>query len=112
MDDLDRVRERAVRLFALALQARERGYTFNQVLWNPGWGCGMTTASEFREYAKECLAWADEAETDEQRQSFLDLARDWTLAAPHLEGRLGQNDLLSRSSIYVKRHRRVPLSSA
>jgi hypothetical protein len=46
----------------------------------------MTTASEFREYAKECLAWADEAETEEQRQSFLDMARDWTLAAFHLEG--------------------------
>ena len=23
----------------------------------------MTTGNEFREYAKECLAWADEAET-------------------------------------------------
>ena len=46
----------------------------------------MTTASEFREYAKECLAWADEAETDSQRQSFLDMARDWTLAAMRLEG--------------------------
>ena len=52
----------------------------------------MTTASEFREYARECLAWADEAETDEQRQSFLNMARDWTLAALRLEGRLGQND--------------------
>jgi hypothetical protein len=39
----------------------------------------MTTASEFREYAKECLAWACEAETEDQRQS-------WTLAALRLEG--------------------------
>jgi hypothetical protein len=44
----------------------------------------MTTADEYREYAKECLHWADEAETDEQRQSFLDMARDWTLAALRL----------------------------
>jgi hypothetical protein len=46
----------------------------------------MTTANEFREYAKECLEWADQAETDDQRQSFLDMARDWTLAALRLEG--------------------------
>jgi hypothetical protein len=52
----------------------------------------MTTADEFREYAKECLRWADEAETDEQRQSFLDMARDWTLAAMRLDGMLGQDD--------------------
>ena len=52
----------------------------------------MATADEFREYAKECLRWADEAETDDQRQSFLDMARDWTLAALHLDGMLGQND--------------------
>ena len=41
----------------------------------------MTTADEYREYAIECLRWAEEAETNEQRQSFLDMARDWTLAA-------------------------------
>jgi hypothetical protein len=46
----------------------------------------MTTAEEYREYAKECLGWADETETDDMRQSFLDMARDWTLAALHLEG--------------------------
>jgi hypothetical protein len=46
----------------------------------------MTTADEFREFARECLQWADEAETDDQRQSFLDMARDWTLAAFRLEG--------------------------
>jgi hypothetical protein len=49
----------------------------------------MTTADEYRDYAKECLQWADEAETDDQRQSFLDMARDWTLAALRLEGAFG-----------------------
>jgi hypothetical protein len=46
----------------------------------------MATAGEYREYAKECLKWATEADTDEFRQSFLDMARDWTLAAMRLEG--------------------------
>ena len=41
----------------------------------------MTTASEFCEYARECLEWADAAETEEQRESFLDMAKHWTLAA-------------------------------
>jgi hypothetical protein len=45
----------------------------------------MTTANEFREYANECFRWADEAVTDNERQSFLDMARDWTLAALRLE---------------------------
>jgi hypothetical protein len=44
----------------------------------------MTTADEFRQYAQECLEWAKQAETDDQRQSFLDMARDWTLAALRL----------------------------
>jgi hypothetical protein len=47
-----------------------------------------TTANEFRDYAKECLKWADEAKTDDQRQSFLDMARDWTLAAARFDGAL------------------------
>jgi hypothetical protein len=46
----------------------------------------MTTANEYREFSKECLKWADESETDDMRKSFLDMARDWTLAAMRLEG--------------------------
>jgi hypothetical protein len=57
-------------------------------MWNPGWGRVMTTADEYRQYANECLRFADAAETDDQRQSFLDMARDWTLAALRLEGTL------------------------
>lgn len=44
----------------------------------------MATADDYRQYAVECLHWAEEAETDHQRQSFLDMARDWTLAALYL----------------------------
>lgn len=46
----------------------------------------MTTADEYRLFAWECLEWAEEAATDGERQSFLDMARDWTLAAFRLDG--------------------------
>jgi hypothetical protein len=49
----------------------------------------MTTADEYRQYAKECLQFADEAKAADQRQSFLDMACDWTLAALRLEGLCG-----------------------
>jgi hypothetical protein len=48
----------------------------------------MATADEYRAYAKECLKWAAEAEADDDRRSFLEMARDWTLAAMRLEGTL------------------------
>jgi hypothetical protein len=47
MDDAARVRERAVRLYALALQARDRGYT---------------SASELERLANETMAHAEELE--------------------------------------------------
>ena len=46
----------------------------------------MTTVDEYRRFAEECLKWATEADTEEFRQSFLSMARDWTLAAMRLEG--------------------------
>jgi hypothetical protein len=41
----------------------------------------MTTSREYRQFAHECTKWADETETDEARNAFLDLACDWTFAA-------------------------------
>lgn len=46
----------------------------------------MTTAKEYREFAIECLRWATEVESEEDKQAFLDMARDWMLAAMRLEG--------------------------
>jgi hypothetical protein len=46
----------------------------------------MTTASEYRQFATECLRWAAEAETEDDREAFLQLAHDWTLAALRIEG--------------------------
>ena len=47
-----------------------------------------TTAKEYREFAAECLRWATEVDSEEDRKSFLDMARDWTLAAMRVEGTL------------------------
>jgi hypothetical protein len=46
----------------------------------------MATAKEYREFAAECLRWATEVDSEQDRQSFLDMARDWTLAAMRPEG--------------------------
>jgi hypothetical protein len=46
----------------------------------------MATVSEYWQFADECLRWAAEAETEDDRKAFLELARDWTLAALRLEG--------------------------
>ncbi len=48
-----------------------------------------TTAKEYREIAAECLRWwATEVRVMDDPQAFLDMARDWTLAAIRLEGLL------------------------
>ncbi len=41
----------------------------------------MVTAKEYRELAVEFYRWADEAEAEEIRDTYLRLAREWTLAA-------------------------------
>jgi hypothetical protein len=53
----------------------------------------MVTAKEYRELAIEYYKWADEAETDQVRATYLRLAREWTLAA------LGANGLSASTSI-------------
>jgi hypothetical protein len=46
----------------------------------------MATAREFQEFADECMRWAVEARTEDQRQAFLQMASAWTQAALRLEG--------------------------
>jgi hypothetical protein len=41
----------------------------------------MVTATEYRDLALKFYRWAAEAETDEVRDTYLRLARGWTLAA-------------------------------
>jgi hypothetical protein len=40
-----------------------------------------TAAEQYREYARECAQWAAEAQTDEARGIFLQMAQQWIEAA-------------------------------
>jgi hypothetical protein len=57
-----------------------------EVAGTPAWETAMATGDGFRQYAQECLRWADQAKTEEECAVFLDMARDWTLAAMRLNG--------------------------
>lgn len=46
----------------------------------------MTTAKEYRQFAEECLRWAEEADIEQDRAALIELARDWTVAAMRIEG--------------------------
>jgi hypothetical protein len=50
------------------------------------WDTSTATAEEYRQLAVECLRWA--AETEDMREAFLQMARDWTAAALRAEGLL------------------------
>jgi hypothetical protein len=40
---------------------------------------------EFREFAQECLRWADETKSERHRQVLRDMAKTWMQAALQLE---------------------------
>lgn len=41
----------------------------------------MTTLSSYRQYAKECIRWATEAKTDNERDTLVEMARAWRRVA-------------------------------
>ena len=41
----------------------------------------MDISALYRQYAKECLRWAREAKTNDDRQQFLAMAQGWIKAA-------------------------------
>jgi hypothetical protein len=44
----------------------------------------MTTAADtYRQFAEECLLWAEETDNEEHRQAFLDMAVAWIKLAAH-----------------------------
>jgi hypothetical protein len=45
----------------------------------------MTTATEYRQYAQECMQSAREAQSDPVRKQFLDLAKLWMTAAERID---------------------------
>ena len=49
----------------------------------------MTSAGEYRKLLEECLHWADNAASEEERKSFLQLAKTWYEAALREEQSLG-----------------------
>ncbi len=42
-------------------------------------------SQQYREYAKECLQWAEESTSDEDRHHFVEMAKAWMHAAAELE---------------------------
>ena len=68
----------------------------------------MTTSQEFRQYADECLRWAQETTNEEQRQQFLEMASAWMQAASLQDGKL-RAALHAGSAVAAKHpHRDVP----
>jgi hypothetical protein len=55
----------------------------------------MDTAKEYRDYADECLAWAKDASSEQERDTFLKMAKDWLRAAALIEAQttLGPKDV-------------------
>ena len=45
----------------------------------------MTVASEYRQYAAECMDSARSTDSDEAQKQFLDIAKLWLMAADHLD---------------------------
>jgi hypothetical protein len=46
----------------------------------------MITPKEYRRMAEECFGWAHEAQTDEVRVCYVNLAQTWLEAASWIEG--------------------------
>jgi hypothetical protein len=52
----------------------------------------MATAKKYRKFARQCLSWADRAQTLEHREALLDMATCWAEAAAQLEHQQGLRD--------------------
>jgi hypothetical protein len=47
----------------------------------------MASAKEYRDFAEECLRWAEETKDDAQRKAFLEMANSWIQAAAMLDAK-------------------------
>ncbi len=45
----------------------------------------MESAKHYRDYAEDCLNWAKAAKSDQQRETFLQMAQTWLEAATRAE---------------------------
>jgi hypothetical protein len=58
----------------------------------------VPSSKELREFADECLGWAQTARTSRERQIFLQMSQTWLWAAARLDGHNGlqfPDDLVS-----------------
>jgi hypothetical protein len=65
----------------------------------------MTVSAEYRKLLEECLHWADTAPSEQERTSFLQLAKTWYEAALKEEQSLG---LVGESKELLERLRNYP----
>jgi hypothetical protein len=63
----------------------------------------MTTLSNYRQYGKECIRWATEAKTDNERDTLVEMARAWRRVA------LVESDVMRQSlfDAFNERKRRL-----
>ena len=58
----------------------------------PGERIMAASPKEFREFAQECLRWADETKSERHRQVLREMAKTWMQAALQLERSLALID--------------------
>jgi hypothetical protein len=68
----------------------------------------MSSASEYRQYARECVESAAKASTEVERRTFLDMARTWENAALAIEE---QDRLLTKHRFESARPTRATAST-
>ena len=61
------------------------------------------SSKQYREFARECLRWAEESASEEDRRHFLDMAKAWVHAAAEL--RDVSDHLETRSHVPLVRKR-------
>jgi hypothetical protein len=57
----------------------------------------MITPEQYREMAEECFGWAREAQTDDVRLCYLNLAQTWLDAATWIDGASPTRSLVQSS---------------
>ena len=52
----------------------------------------MSKTDEYRQFANDCVVWARIATSDDQREQFLELAKEWMSDAESVEHRRSHPD--------------------
>jgi hypothetical protein len=63
------------------------------------------SSKQYREFARECLRWAEESASEEDRRHFIDMAKAWVQAAAELR------DLSDHSETQLSRRARRKTSN-